>query len=308
MTSQQAPDIVALSKGGNPKAIAALINRQLKTKGIEAKANLKGRCLEILLEAAQAPDQHSAVKLIGNGLTKLSPNGISTVRLFGKETGKDFFSWENSFSIPYSLEDKNLLSPSKLISDNVDKAPIDKKLSLEANKDFPYGVLGKNGQIKLTRKRVIISRKGFWGFLSQGMAGDKEIPINRITAVQFKEVGALTTGFLQFSILGGIESRGGVGNAANDENTVLFEAHQQREFKEVKRYVDSVIDDEAVDFRSLNLPDFETLEERRIEANRLAEAKMRQIPNYSFSPNVVNLTLSGIGAWTIICGLNAIAQ
>lgn len=268
MTSQQAPDIVALAKGGNPKAIAALINRQLNARGIEAKANLKGGCLEILLEAPQVPDQHSVVKFIGYGLTKLSPNGISTVRLFGKETGEDFFNWENSFSLPYSLEDKNLLSSSKLISDNVDKIPLDK---LETNKDSPYGVLGKNGQIKLTRKRVIISRKGFWGFVSQGKAGIKEIPISCISAVQFREVGSLTVGFLQFSIPGGIESSGGLFNAVDDENTVTFVTHQQKGFMEVKRYIDSVIDGEAIDFRSLNLLDFETVDKERIETQRPIE-------------------------------------
>lgn len=318
MTSQQAPDIVALSKGGNPKAIAALINRQLKTKGIEAKAKLKGSCLEILLEAAQAPDKHSTVKFIGYGLTKLSPNGIITVRLFGKETGEDFFSWENSFSLPYSLEEENLISSSKLISDNVDKVPLDKKLSLETNKDFSYGVLGRNGQIKLTRKRVIISRKGFFGFLSQGMAGSKEIPISCISAVQFREVGSLTVGFLQFSIPGGIESSGGVFNAVSDENTVTFEAHQQKGFMEVKRYIDSVIDGEAIDFRSLNLLDFKTVEKERIEtqrpieknyikAKRLIEENYEEQTSFTTGLTVSHLS-SAIGFLALLRSISYIAD
>lgn len=302
MTSQQALDIVALSKGGNPKAIATLINRQLKAKGIEAKANLKGSCLEILLEAAQAPDKHSTVKFIGYGLTKLSPNGISTVRLFGKETGEDFFSWENSFSLPYRLEDKNLLSPSKMISDKANKVTFDK---LETTKDFSYGVSGRNGQIKLTRKRAIISRKGFWGFVSQGTSGSKEIPISRITAIQFKKAGEITAGFLQFSIVGGIESTGGVFNAANDENTVLFETYQQKEFEEVKRYVDSVIDGEEIDFLQLNLPDFETAEKNRIEAQQRVKAKYDE--QMRFSTNLTNLNgdfwLSVMGGFISFCAV-----
>jgi Domain of unknown function (DUF4429) len=296
MASQQAPDIVSLAKQGNPKAIAALINRQLKPRGIETKASLRGECLEILLEATQVPDQHLAVQFIKKGLVSLNPNGIKTIKLFGRAAGEVFFDWENIFSLSINPID-GYFPVDELLPSSIEDKPKGEK-PLKADNIPPYLIVGRNGQIKLTKKRVIISRKGFFGFLSQGMAGEKEIPVNRITAVQFKEPGSLTVGFLQFSILGGVEAIGGLGNAVNDENTVTFETHQQQEFKELKRYIDSIIDDEAIDFGSLDLPDIETAEKNleiakknQIEVERLAQiettkqfkASLMRFPNLLFS-------------------------
>lgn len=49
-------NILELAKQGDPKAIAALINRQLQPKGITAKVALKDNCLQTMLESAQVPD------------------------------------------------------------------------------------------------------------------------------------------------------------------------------------------------------------------------------------------------------------
>ncbi|WP_420805077.1 SHOCT domain-containing protein [Lacticaseibacillus nasuensis] len=57
--------------------------------------------------------------------------------------------------------------------------------------------------------------------LNQGLKGDKTIPYSSITAVQLKKPG-LTNGYIQFSVMGGNESRGGVFSATQDENTVMF--------------------------------------------------------------------------------------
>ncbi|MEL7068611.1 MAG: DUF4429 domain-containing protein [Cyanobacteria bacterium J06581_3] len=277
MSSQQAPDILRFAKEGNPKAIAALMNRQFKSRGINTKAAVKGNRLDILLEAISVPEQKTIIEFIGKGLTSLSPNGISSAKVFARETGEDFFEWEATFNIPFELS-KPFQQPG--CSENNQQLS-DRKTDGSYKK--AYGALGKNGQIKLTKKRIIIYRKGFWGFVAQGVSGGKEIPISRITAVQFKGAGGLTTGFLQLSILGGIESTGGVFNAANDENTVLFETHQQKDFEEVKRYIDSVIDEEPIDFQSLNLMDFEAVEEERVEKQKETETKIKKFNDEQLS-------------------------
>jgi hypothetical protein len=52
------PDLLDLAKQGNPKAIAALLNRSLQAKGITAKANLKENgYLQVMLEASQIPSR-----------------------------------------------------------------------------------------------------------------------------------------------------------------------------------------------------------------------------------------------------------
>lgn len=305
MTSQRSSDVLRFAKEGNPKAIAALMNRQFKSKGISTKVAVKGNRLEILLEAQTIPEQQAIIEFIGKGLTNLSPNGISSAKLFARKIGEDFSDWEATLNIPFEsnanyLESSIYLEPRQASNKILDKS-----------RKEAYGVVGRNGQIKLTRKRVIIYRKGFWGFMSQGVSGGKEIPINRITAVQFKEAGGITTGFLQLSILGGIESAGGVFNAANDENTVLFEPHQQKDFEEVKRYVDSVMDEDPIDFQNLNLLDFEAVERERIEKQKETEASIKkfndeQMSFSAFSSLDGNLLLSITGGTISFFGVAAV--
>lgn len=97
-----------------------------------------------------------------------------------------------------------------------------------------YEVKGVNGQIKLTKGRVIISRKGALGFLGHGLKGDKEIPIKNVKSIQFKKAGRITNGYLQFGISGGVEAKGGIFDATEDENTVMFTSDQQPSLRRLK--------------------------------------------------------------------------
>ena len=114
-------------------------------------------------------------------------------------------------------------------------------------------VNGLGGQITLTNKRVIIKRQGLLAKGAHGYKGDKEIPLKNITAVQFKPCGSVTNGYIQFTILGGVESRGGAFDAAGDENTVMFSQKQEFAFREIKRYIDAFIDDEPITLDTLNI-------------------------------------------------------
>lgn len=100
---------------------------------------------------------------------------------------------------------------------------------------------GRNGgTVEVLDNVLIIRRKGITGFLTQGLKGEKRIPFSSITSVQFKEPG-ITTGYIQFGIMGGMESRGGVFDATTDENTVLFLAKALKEFRQLRDIVDSRI-------------------------------------------------------------------
>ena len=61
---------------------------------------------------------------------------------------------------------------------------------------------GLNGQIEVLEDRIVISRKGVFGFLTQGLKGDKMIPFASITAVQFKTASAFFNGYIQFTVMG----------------------------------------------------------------------------------------------------------
>jgi hypothetical protein len=92
---------------------------------------------------------------------------------------------------------------------------------------------GHNGQVELTADSLTIHRRGVLGFLTQGLKGEKRIPYVSISAVQFKKAGLLN-GYIQFSILGGIEARGGAFDAATDENSIMFRSSQNADFARLR--------------------------------------------------------------------------
>lgn len=99
---------------------------------------------------------------------------------------------------------------------------------------------GTNGQIILTNTGVIIGREKSDAFMNFWGKGDKFIIYKSIMAVQFKEPGRMA-GYIQFSILGGIENRGGVIEAVSDENTVTFNIEQLKAFKKIRNIVENKI-------------------------------------------------------------------
>ena len=94
-----------------------------------------------------------------------------------------------------------------------------------------------NGSVELTETHVIIRRKGVRAFLTQGLKGEKRIPFTSITSVQFKAAG-LTNGYIQFGVLGGIESKGGIFSATSDENTVMFTKRVGDQFAQLRDSVE----------------------------------------------------------------------
>jgi Short C-terminal domain len=99
---------------------------------------------------------------------------------------------------------------------------------------------GRNGQLTVTPTKIIISRKGAMGFISQGHKGEKEIDLAQISAVQFKKPGLGTVGYIQFSFLGGSETKGGMKDAVRDENTILFKGGKvEADFVKAKELIDT---------------------------------------------------------------------
>jgi hypothetical protein len=103
-------------------------------------------------------------------------------------------------------------------------------------------VEGSNGSVVLEADKLRISHKGFANMLTQGAHGEKSIPLRNITAVQFKAAG-WTAGYIQFTLVGGIDRPGGVMEATKDENAVLFTKEQQKAFEALKAEVERRVDE-----------------------------------------------------------------
>lgn len=84
-----------------------------------------------------------------------------------------------------------------------------------------HTMAGVGEVLEVFEDKVPITPQGVLGFLTKGLQGTKTIPIASIRAIQFKK-SAMTNGYLQFTVPGGSESRGGVFSAASDENTFMF--------------------------------------------------------------------------------------
>lgn len=88
--------------------------------------------------------------------------------------------------------------------------------------------------IILEDNRITIRRKGLCSFFNHGLKGDKTIKISSITGTQYKPY-SFTNGYLQFVILGSQESKGGLGAAQKDENTVCWA------YKKCNKYAEEII-------------------------------------------------------------------
>lgn len=102
-----------------------------------------------------------------------------------------------------------------------------------------YNMKGVQDLLEVFEDKVTITPKGILGFMNKGLKGTKSIPFTSITAIQFKEAGAVFSGFLQFTIPGGNESRGGVFSAASDENSFMFANKSNNELAiKIKEYIE----------------------------------------------------------------------
>ena len=95
--------------------------------------------------------------------------------------------------------------------------------------------------VKLYDDKITINKKGIRNKFLQGLNGEKTIFIKNITAVEFKKPTIFTSGFLQFSIIGGVESRGGLKRAIYDENTIIFKNKEYSQAKEIKEFIEVFI-------------------------------------------------------------------
>lgn len=88
---------------------------------------------------------------------------------------------------------------------------------------------------------ITIRRKGMLNLMNQGLKGEKTIPFSSISAVQLKKPG-ITSGYIQFSVLGGNESKGGVTAAVKDENSVMIAGQDEYDaMLELKSYIEKKI-------------------------------------------------------------------
>lgn len=99
---------------------------------------------------------------------------------------------------------------------------------------------GYNGTVEFNGQAVVIRREGKLARLSQG-AGEKMIPLSAISAVQWKKPSLLTNGYIEFTIPGGREVKGGVSKNASNENAVVITKKHADDMYAIKQAVETAL-------------------------------------------------------------------
>jgi len=87
-------DLLALAQQGHPKAIAALLNQQLKYRGMRCRVSWVDRVLHVVLfgtddTANETPDRGSALEFLRAKIINLDITNLTRVQLYGLTPGTD---------------------------------------------------------------------------------------------------------------------------------------------------------------------------------------------------------------------------
>ena len=101
--------LMEMAKQGDPHAIAALINRSLTSKGIQASAELESpECLKISLQAAQVPSQKAIVTIIQRGMMVLQVEQFKSVKIFTYCSDNSYLAWQYEIILNNNTLNNNL--------------------------------------------------------------------------------------------------------------------------------------------------------------------------------------------------------
>ena len=101
---------------------------------------------------------------------------------------------------------------------------------------------GHLGCIVVLPGKVVIQRgSGLGSLFFHGFKGDKELYISKISSIQLKKPGTITSGYIQFELSGGSSSQSGLFGATDDENTVLFRNEHAAAIYYVKEIIEGMM-------------------------------------------------------------------
>lgn len=111
-------------------------------------------------------------------------------------------------------------------------------------KDYKYKITAHTGTtLEVYDSYVIINHMQVGSLLTNiargGTLGGKKINFSDLTSVQFREPSGMTVGFIQFAYPGSLESKSGVIDMINDENSIPIQPSMVAEAREVVDYIET---------------------------------------------------------------------
>lgn len=200
-----------------------------------------------------------------NSISFLKSNGElikkwSIEEVFGIQYSPPTLLHDGSLAIAETYEDSKItafstitLMPNSVTIAGGDKGKVAELLSwFDSNrapnsKDSPYLLEAASGNsfLALEKSTIVIRSSGFLNAMAKGgIQGEKRIPVRSVLSVQFKKATDVTAGYIQFETAGGSQqaSRGGVFEAAGDENSVLFSSADMPQFEAFRNKVNELLE------------------------------------------------------------------
>ncbi len=88
-----------MARRGDPLAIATLMNRSLKPKGITITIQRQQDLLRITLEATQIPEQHTLMPFVRSRINSLGMQSLRRVQVQGRQQGTEAAAWIEEFPL-----------------------------------------------------------------------------------------------------------------------------------------------------------------------------------------------------------------
>lgn len=102
------PNLVALAQQGDPRAIAALVNRHFQPQGIQGRVTVKAGNLHLLLESDTVPDRTTQLAEIARLFREHEIHAFETVMVYGRQQGAKQPAWQDTVDLSVDLDSADL--------------------------------------------------------------------------------------------------------------------------------------------------------------------------------------------------------
>jgi len=92
-------DILERAREGDPRVIAAVLNRVLKPLGVRSQAARRDRVLHIVCSSEAIPDVERTTAVVRRLVDELGMRSVEQIRLYGQKSGEESVAWKQNLAV-----------------------------------------------------------------------------------------------------------------------------------------------------------------------------------------------------------------
>lgn len=97
-------DILERAREGDPRVIAAMLNRVLSPLGVRTQAARRDRTLHIVCSSEAVPDAHRMTAVVRKLADELKMRSVEEIRLYGQKSGEESVAWKQNLAVTMEPE------------------------------------------------------------------------------------------------------------------------------------------------------------------------------------------------------------